>query len=70
MQSIQNNIMLNTGHLTNNLNKSQFFKNLSTPIQEQLAHVLEQDMDKFNKFDEDKGYAVMEDDDSFMEALN
>lgn len=32
--------------------------------------MLEQDMAKFNKFDEDKGYAVMEDDESFIEALN
>ena len=50
------------------MGRSQFFKKLSTPIQEQLCHVLEHDIGKFSKFDEEKGYAVMEDDDSFIEA--
>ena len=32
--------------------------------------MLEQDMHKFNTFDLDKGYSVMDDDESFVEALN
>ena len=52
------------------LKKSQFFQKLSSLIQEDVLGMLTQDLQKFNKFDLEKGYSVMDDNESFVEALN